>query len=123
MENWYDDAHATLGDRITAARESAGLSDAELAQRLGVRLVTLRGWENDAAEPRANRAQMLAALLGVSLIWLLTGQGEGPDPESTTADHAVLGELRALHAQALALTRRIAHLEKKLRAAKEAGHE
>ncbi|MEZ5913851.1 MAG: helix-turn-helix transcriptional regulator, partial [Paracoccaceae bacterium] len=35
-ENWYSEEAATFGDRLAAAREAAGLSQAELAQRLGV---------------------------------------------------------------------------------------
>lgn len=76
---WYDADTATLGDRITGAREAAGLSQPELARRLGVRLATVRAWEDDQAEPRANKLQMLAGLLGVSIMWLLTGTGDGLD--------------------------------------------
>jgi HTH-type transcriptional regulator, cell division transcriptional repressor len=122
-ENWYAEGRATLGDRITAAREKAGLSAAEAARRLGVRLSTFQAWEADASEPRANRLQMLAGLLGVSLRWLMTGEGDGPDPDQAVLPNdvrAALGELRGLAAEQSRLAERIAHSEKRLRRMVEA---
>lgn len=117
-ENWYAEGHATLGDRITAAREKAGLTTAEAARRLGVRHATFLAWEADASEPRANRLQMLSGLLGVSLRWLMTGEGDGPDPDQAALPNdvrAILGELRGLAAEQARLSERIAHGEKRLR--------
>ena len=89
-DDWYDPEATTFGDRLAGAREAAGLEPVGLARRLGVRTATLRAWEGDRAEPRANRVQMLAGLLNVSLVWLLTGEGEGPtsaaDAEGAEAD-------------------------------------
>ena len=76
-DQWYSDEAATFGDRLTAARESAGLGQEELARRLGVKPSTLRSWEEDTKEPRANRLATVAGMLGVSLRWLLTGEGAG----------------------------------------------
>ena len=81
--DWYGPEAATFGDRVAAAREQTGMTQAMLAKRLGVRLSTLRGWEDDLSEPRANRLSMLAGLLNVSMMWLITGEGEGVDaPEA-----------------------------------------
>jgi HTH-type transcriptional regulator, cell division transcriptional repressor len=116
--NWYADPRATLGDRITAAREQAGISQAEAARRLGVRTATMQAWEADASEPRANRLQMLSGLLGVSLRWLMTGEGDGPDPDQARIPNdlrAALGELRALASEQARLADRIAQSEKRLR--------
>ena len=44
---------------------------------MGIRPQTLRNWEEDRAEPRANRLQMLAGMLDVSLVWLMSGRGRG----------------------------------------------
>ena len=41
--------------------------------------VTLLLRENDLTEPRANKLQMLAGVLNVSIMWLLTGEGQGLD--------------------------------------------
>lgn len=121
-EGWFTDEHATLGDRITAARERSGMTAAEAARRLGVRTATLEGWEEDRAEPRANRLQMLAGLLGVSLRWLMTGEGEGPAPDDGGPPglRALLSEMRALAGEQARLADRLARSEKRLRLMLEA---
>ena len=65
------------GFMVTAARDAAQLSQQQLSKHLGVRLKTLKSWENDSSEPRSNKLSMIAGVLNVSLIWLLTGEGEG----------------------------------------------
>jgi transcriptional regulator with XRE-family HTH domain len=117
--DWYADGQATLGDRLAAAREAAGMTPAQAAARLGVRGKTLADWEDDSAEPRANRLQMLAALYGVSLRWLLTGQGEGapePLPEGAGAEalRAALADVRALRADLARSQERLGRVEKAL---------
>ena len=116
-EEWYVHEVATFGDRLTAAREQASLSQAELARKLGVKKSTLVSWEDDLNEPRANRLQMLSGMLGVSLKWLLTGEGDDvevqADPSAT--DQALLSEIREIHAQLDTATKRLALLEKRLR--------
>lgn len=118
----YTDATSTFGDRLGLAREAMGVSQGELAERLGVRLQTLRNWEEDRAEPRANRLQMLAGLLNAPMIWLMSGQGEGPvaarAPEHGAAA-ACLAELRRLRADQALIVARMARLEKHLRATLE----
>ena len=111
---------ADCGAKFMAAREAAGLSQKSLAKRLGVKSKTIAGWENDLSEPRANRLQMLAGLLNVSLMWLLMGEGDGVDlPDGAAADAAhvkgVLAEIRELRAAMTAMTGRLGRLEKKLR--------
>ena len=123
---WYDADTATFGDRMTGAREASGLSQAELARRMGVKLGTIRAWENDQSEPRANRLQMLAGMLGVSIMWLLTGQGDGLDgPEERPAlpDDVVelLAELRRIRVDQARLADRAGRLEKRLRLALSTG--
>ncbi|MEO0484670.1 MAG: helix-turn-helix domain-containing protein [Pseudomonadota bacterium] len=105
--DWYHDDKATLGDRITYGREVAGLSQDALAKRLGIKLRTLKEWEDDLSEPRANKLQMLAGVLNVSLRWLMTGHGD----DLSHADYAVspeeLAALRARLQDALDLLARI----------------
>lgn len=114
--DFYAEDRATLGDRITAARERAGLDSRDVAQRLGVRHRTLRSWEDDATEPRSNRLQMLAGVLGVSLVWLMTGRGEGPGdaPRQAPVPGGSPGlgeELREVRGLLHAAARRLARLE------------
>lgn len=118
-ENWFSDDAATFGDRLAAAREAAGLSQAGLAQRIGVKTRVIEHWEADAKEPRANRLQMLAGMLGVSLMWLLTGEGDGVDVSEADDDSAhvkgVLVEIRELRTAMSVMAGRLGRLEKKLR--------
>lgn len=117
---WFSEDAATFGDRLAGAREAAGHSQAELAGQLGVKAVTVEAWENDIKEPRANRVQMLAGLLGVSLRWLLTGAGEGPDaPTEVDAIDAdvemLLSEIRKVRADMAKSSEKLGQLEKRLR--------
>jgi transcriptional regulator with XRE-family HTH domain len=123
---YYSDEHATFGDRVAAAREAAGLSQAQLARRLGVKLQTVASWEADRSEPRANRLQMLAGMLNVSMVWLMTGAGEGVSPPAETAAHSLeslLTELRETRMAQVRLAERLGRLEKRLRAAVDAERE
>ena len=124
---WYAADVATFGDRLAGAREAAGLSQEDLAQRLGVRLTTLQNWEDDLAEPRGNRLQMLAGMLNVSLTWLLTAEGDGLDsPDATQAQlgaeaEAALAELQHLRAGAIALADKLTQVERRMRQAMHKG--
>lgn len=80
MTNSSDD---TLGGRLSVARDTAGLSLADVANRVGVRKESLLSWEADRAEPRPSRLIDLAGILGVSPMWLMTGVGSGPVEETT----------------------------------------
>jgi transcriptional regulator with XRE-family HTH domain len=61
---------------LAGARKDRKHTVGEIANRLGVSVVTLEGWESGACDPRANRLAQLAGILGVSVFWLLTGEGE-----------------------------------------------
>lgn len=116
---WFSEETATLGDRITAAREARGMDQPQLARRLGVQPRTISQWEADASEPRANRLQMLAGVLGVTMRWLMTGEGDGVEPDAAPAPAtaAVLAEIRQIHAEISRLGSRLAMAEKTLRKA------
>lgn len=119
-DDWYSEERATFGDRLAAAREAADLSQKNLAKRLGVKAKTVAAWENDISEPRANRLQMLAGLLNVSLMWLLNGEGDGVAPPGDEAPlgkdaRAVLLEMRELKGDIDDAATRLARLEKHLK--------
>lgn len=117
--DWYGPDAATFGDRVAGARDAMGMTQTQLARRLGVKKVTVIGWEQDVSEPRANKLSMMAGLLNVSIKWLLTGEGEGvdtPEEEDAPADlRDALQELRAIRGEMRAMAERAARLEKKLR--------
>jgi len=121
-QDWFGAETATFGDRLAGAREAAGLDQKALAAKLGVKTAVIIGWENDLKEPRANRLQMLAGILGVSISWLLTGEGEGIEAplEGDVLSEDILellAELRGLRGEIAQSGEKLARLEKRLRAA------
>ncbi len=66
----------TLAERMIEAREARAMTQASAANRIGIRLKTLQNWESGKTQPRANRLQMLAGVLGVPLLWLMQGDEE-----------------------------------------------
>lgn len=115
--DWGDEA-STLGDRLARAREFAGMNQSQLARRLGVKLATIRNWESDRSEPRSNRMQMLSGLLNVSIIWLISGEGDGAPEEAESVDQdasSLLAELHQLRLAQAELSKRTARVEKDLR--------
>ena len=120
QDNWFGDDIATFGDRLAGAREAAGLDQSGLAGKLGVKAQVVEAWENDLKEPRANRLQMMAGVLGVSITWLLTGEGDGPaapeDENFLEADVTeLLSEMRALRSEIKHSGDKLGRLEKRLR--------
>jgi transcriptional regulator with XRE-family HTH domain len=61
----------TLGDRIRQARERVGLSQIELARRIGLSKNAMNSIETGDADPRASRIVAIAQELGVSTDALL----------------------------------------------------
>ncbi len=119
-DDWYGPETATFGDRLAAAREKTGMSQKDLAKRLGIKVSTQKSWEEDWAEPRANKLQMLSGLLNVSLMWLLNGEGDGigaPDDEAELPSdvNEILLQIRDVRTQMTRLADKISLLEKRLR--------
>lgn len=72
---------------VRAARESAALSQREVAERAGVSIDTVRRAETGTHEPGANALGGIAAALGVSIASLYVHE-----PEASTAPPATAGE-------------------------------
>ncbi|WP_254703958.1 helix-turn-helix transcriptional regulator [Roseovarius sp. THAF9] len=119
QNDWFDPDATTFGDRLAGAREAAGMTQKEMAQRLGVKLKTLQGWEDDVTEPRANKLSTVSGLLNVSLRWLLMAEGDGPEAPADAEDNAdvtaMMTEIRALRTQIVGSAERLGRLEKTLR--------
>ena len=118
--DWYGADTATFGDRVAGARESLGLDQPGLARRLGVKVKTVRGWENDLSEPRANKLQMVSGVLNVSMRWLLTGEGAGVEEPALEDGDApevrdLLLEIRDIKMQMARSADQLGRLEKRLR--------
>ncbi len=118
----YSEGAATFGDRLALARECQNLTQEQLSRRLGLRAQTIQNWESDRSEPRANRLQMVAGFLNVSMIWLLTGEGEGgpalrgEGARTVSAElSGLLGEIRDIRVANIKANDRLAKLERRLR--------
>jgi transcriptional regulator with XRE-family HTH domain len=60
-----------LGERIAQARQAAGLTQAQLATKLGTTQRVVTYWEREAAGIRADQLAALAKVLNVSADYLL----------------------------------------------------
>lgn len=70
-------AAATLGERIAHARQTAGLTQIQLAARAGAAERTVQSWERDERIPRRPALERVAQVTGRALSWFYE---EGPLP-------------------------------------------
>ena len=68
----------TLGNRIAEKRRAKGMTQDELAEKLGISAQAVSKWENDVSCPDISLLPPLAALLGCTVDALLTGE-QAPD--------------------------------------------
>lgn len=61
----------TIGEKLRAARDSAGLTQEQTAERVGVSRQTISSWENDRSYPDIAGVLTLAKLYGLTLDELL----------------------------------------------------
>jgi transcriptional regulator with XRE-family HTH domain len=87
-----------VGARIRKARDAQGLSQEQLAERLGVTKGLVSQYETGLTSVPSKRFSQLAEVLGVSSDWLLTG-GE-PDEQTKAQTKAELEGLMILRAMA-----------------------
>ncbi|MDA7964244.1 helix-turn-helix transcriptional regulator [Ruegeria sp.] len=118
--DWFGPEAATFGDRVAGAREAAGMTQSQLARRLGVKKATIVAWEDDLSEPRANRLSMMAGMLNVSIMWLITGEGEGMDAPTAPGEMdselvSLVAEIRSIRGEMRSSAERLARVEKVLR--------
>ena len=64
----------SLGERIRARRRELGLSQKELAHRLGVTPQAVSRWEKDLAVPTLPTFSCIVEILGVSADFLIGGK-------------------------------------------------
>ncbi len=98
---FYSMAVVTLGNRIENARIAKGYNLTQLARRLAIKSSTLKNWECNNSEPRANKLNMLAGILGVTLYWLMTGEndnGENDNEEHLLGTASLMQKLETAQA-------------------------
>lgn len=70
-----------LGKNIKRLREKLGISQEELAHKMGMHSNTIARWERDEVDPRGTSMWKLANALNVSPETLLTGEQNIPDSQ------------------------------------------
>lgn len=94
------------GARLLALRQAAGLTQAELAHRIGERQTNVSFWERSDAPPRSDVLPKLAAALGAPIAALLGQPAEGA-PLAPLADNpGHVGELERAFDEVRGLPRR-----------------
>jgi transcriptional regulator with XRE-family HTH domain len=64
----------TIAQRLTTARQTAGLTNEQLAEAVGVDRKTVTRWQSDGAGSiKAEKLLLLADVLDVDATWLLVG--------------------------------------------------
>jgi transcriptional regulator with XRE-family HTH domain len=76
----------TVGDYMRKARESAGLSQPELAELIGVSRLTISNTERGVTRPRKIVVNAWSFATGVPVEWLLTGKCAIRDSNPEPAD-------------------------------------
>ena len=72
----------TFGERLQALRQRAGMSQDQLAERLGVSRQAVSRWERDETMPETDKVIALADLFGVTTDYLLRPQPESSETET-----------------------------------------
>ncbi len=63
-----------VGKRIQEARKKAGMKQSDLAERLGVAVITIGQYERGKRQPRIEQLKSIASALDVDVNWLMNGQ-------------------------------------------------
>ena len=66
----------TLGSRIRYARKQKGITQLDFEREVGISSGNLSQIENDKVNPTASKLLDIRRMLGVSIDWLLTGEGD-----------------------------------------------
>lgn len=70
-----------FGDRLYNLRRDAGLSQADVAKKVGVTNKSVSKWETGASKPSTNVLRKLSSLFNISIEELLTLREEKKRPE------------------------------------------
>ena len=62
-----EDARQSPGELISQARKRVGLTESEMAKKLGTNVITCRAYEKNIAEPSSSVLYRIAQLLNIDL--------------------------------------------------------
>ena len=72
----------TIGKRIKLARLRLKMGQEALAEELGITKQAVYEWEAKDKQPLPDKLPALRQILRVTFAWLLTGDGDPPEPDS-----------------------------------------
>lgn len=78
-----------LAERIKRRRLAAGLTQGQMADRLGISRVSVTNWESGRGRPDIDRLSVIGELLSVNTDWLLAGGDEPSDPNPSNGQSAL----------------------------------
>ncbi|MFO7612870.1 MAG: helix-turn-helix domain-containing protein [Clostridia bacterium] len=79
-----------LNEKILFCRKKSGLSQEDLAQRIGVSRQAVSKWETGDSEPEVGKLLLLSETFGVSLDWLLSREGISDDKDAAISNDSSL---------------------------------
>jgi transcriptional regulator with XRE-family HTH domain len=82
----------TVGARIAAARQAAGLSQSDLAREVGVTRGAAGQWEAGTTQPSSANLGKIALATGFAYEWLATGRGRPRSNESSEELYTALAK-------------------------------
>ncbi len=85
MESAHAIAARSIGDRIRQARKSSGMSQSDLAQKVGVSQPAIANWESGVHDPRRLTLAKLADALEAPLDWLAAGDRSSAESDKHAA--------------------------------------
>jgi len=88
LHHW---AMSTLGKRIAQKREQSGLSQSELARRLGLSPQAVQKWESEVSVPRGRRLDEIASELSTSVGFLVTGEASAAPQQKIESNATMIG--------------------------------
>jgi len=89
LQDIFEKVFMSIGDRLRSERENLGLSQPKFAAIAGTTKQTLFSWESGKTAPDGFQLAALAAA-GVNVLYILTGEREGPEPEVLTSEERVM---------------------------------
>lgn len=84
---------STLGKRIAQKREQSGLSQSELARRLGLSPQAIQKWESEVSVPRGRRLDEIAGALSTSVGFLVTGEAAADAQRKIESNATMIGSI------------------------------
>jgi transcriptional regulator with XRE-family HTH domain len=94
----------TLGNMIAELRKQQGMTQLELAEKMGVTDTAVSKWERDLSCPDINSLPNLAQILGVSVEELMQTKKEAQTPVNKAAEIVALAPKAIALAMGIAVT-------------------